>query len=257
MEALIKLRKRWIHTGSSRGGTVKSPFGVLWVLSLVLLWPAVHSAELELQSSRLLVSGMLDGTAIKAFEEQLASGRVRTVVFENSLGGTPEVASEFARAIRASGVNTEAKGQCHAACAYAFLAGKEHRFGRGFQVNGLLIPVGGRPRPADLMSRWNGDDGLRTLAEFMGGTLADAPASAPADATTTAAPPAASAPGAITTAAPKEKWQANQGVLFVSTPTLFGRVYNSFYCDGTQGRDMSRCELLSDADPYKLGVLTP
>ena len=57
--------------------------------------------------------------------------------------------------------------------------------------------------------------------------------------------------------APKERWQPNQGVLFTSTPTLFGRVYNSFYCDGTQGRDMSRCELLSDADPYKLGVLTP
>ena len=46
-------------------------------------------------------------------------------------------------------------------------------------------------------------------------------------------------------------------MLFTSTPTLFGRVYNSFYCDGTQGRDMSRCEILPDADPYKLGVLTP
>ena len=234
---------------------MKSPFRVLWGLSLALLLPAAQSADLELQGSRLLVSGMLDGTAIKAFEEHLASGRVRTVVFENSLGGTPEVAGEFARAIRASGVNTEAKGQCHAACAYAFLAGKEHRFGRGFQVNGLLIPVGGRPRPADLVSRWNGDDGMRTLAEFIGPPT-DAPASAP-DATTTAAPPEAGTPSAIAAAAPKEKWQPNQGVLFVSTPTLFGRVYNSFYCDGTQGRDMSRCELLSDADPYKLGVLTP
>ncbi|MBO9515560.1 MAG: hypothetical protein J7549_15700 [Variovorax sp.] len=210
-----------------------------------MLGPAAHSADLELEGQRLLVSGMLDGTAIKAFEDHLASGRIRTVVFENSLGGTPEVASEYARAIRASSVNTEVKGQCQAACAYAFLAGKEHRFGRGFQVNGLLIPVGARPRPADLAGRWNGDDGMRTLSEFI------APASLPA--TDATAPAAVATPAAV----PKERWQAEQGVLFTSTPTLFGRVYNSYYCDGTQGRDMSRCELLPDADPHKLGVLTP
>ena len=235
---------------------MKSPFGFVWGISLACLMGNAQSAELELEGNRLMVSGMLDGSAIKAFEEYLASGRVRTVVFENSLGGTPEVANDYARAIRATGVNTEAKGQCHAACAYAFLAGKEHRFGRGFQVNGLLIPVAGRPRPADLVSRWNGDDGVRTLADFIA-----PPAEAIARGTDTAAtatPAAASnVPAAAPGAAPKERWQPNQGVLFVSTPTLFGRVYNSFYCDGTQGRDMSRCELLSDADPYKLGVLTP
>ncbi|SCK61099.1 hypothetical protein VAR608DRAFT_6961 [Variovorax sp. HW608] len=243
-------------TDPTRGGKVKSPFAVLWGISLALLWPAALSAELDLQGSRLVVSGMLDGTVIKAFEEHLATGHIRTVVFENSLGGTPEMASEYARAIRASGVNTEAKGQCHAACAYAFLAGKEHRFGRGFQVNGLLIPVDGRPRPADLVSRWNGDDGVRTLADFIAPPAQATPSGA--DATAAATPAAeANAPAAVPGAAPKERWQPNQGVLFVSTPTLFGRVYNSFYCDGTQGRDMSRCELLSDADPYKLGVLTP
>lgn len=192
-----------------------------------------RAADIELEGSRLLVSGMLDGSAIQRFAEHLGSGKVRTVVFENSLGGTAEAAGEYARAIRASGVNTEAKGQCHAACAYAFLAGKEHRFGRGFQVNRLLIPVASRPRPEELASRWRGEEAQKTLAEF------------------TAAP--AEADGG----APRDRWQPNHGVLFTSTPTLFGRVYNSFYCDGTQGRDMSRCELLPDADPYKLGVLTP
>lgn len=230
---------------------MKSPFGVLWGLSLACLAWGAHAADLELEGDRLLVSGMLDGSAVKAFEEHLASGRVRTVVFENSLGGTPEIANDYARTIRATGVNTEIRGQCQAACAYAFLAGKEHRFGRGFQVNGLLIPVSGRPRPADLMSRWSGEDGFRTLAEFIGEPTA--PGQDPAAATTATSAPATASP----TAAPRERWQPNQGVLFVSTPTLFGRVYNSFYCDGTQGRDMSRCELLSDADPYKLGVLTP
>jgi len=233
---------------------VKSPFGFVWGISLACLMGNAQSAELELEGNRLMVSGMLDGSAIKAFEEYLASGRVRTVVFENSLGGTPEVANDYARAIRATGVNTEAKGQCHAACAYAFLAGKEHRFGRGFQVNGLLIPVAGRPRPSDLVSRWIGEVSDRTLSDFI--TPAAEPTPARGQETVTAASTTEIA-ATSASAGPKERWQANQGVLFISTPTLFGRVYNSFYCDGTQGRDMSRCELLSDADPYKLGVLTP
>jgi hypothetical protein len=231
---------------------VKSPYRVLWVLSLVCMAWNTHAADLELEGSRLVVSGMLDGSAVKEFEVHLATGKVRTVVFENSLGGTPEVARNYADVIRATGVNTEAKGQCHAACAYAFLAGKEHRFGRGFQVNGLLLPVTQRPRPSDLVSRWSGEDSYRTLAEFTTSSgnssrTVETPATLAGSATHVAASP-------IT---PKESWQPDQGVLFTSTPTLFGRVYNSFYCDGTQGRDMSRCELLPDADPYKLGVLTP
>ncbi|WP_256856678.1 hypothetical protein [Variovorax sp. KK3] len=202
-----------------------------WLLVVAILAAGAQAAEIELEGSRLRVSGMLDGSAIGQFMEHLGGGQVRTVIFENSLGGTAEVAGAYARAIRDSGVNTEARGQCHAACAYAFLAGKEHRFARGFQVNGLLIPVAVRPGPQELSSRWRGDEAHKTLAEFT--------------------EPAGEANAA------KDRWQPTQGVLFTSTPTLFGRVYNAFYCDGTQGRDMSRCELLSDADPYKLGVLTP
>ncbi|RZL89824.1 MAG: hypothetical protein EOP82_18025 [Variovorax sp.] len=201
-------------------------------------WGA-QAAEIELLGDRLFVRGMLDGSAFQSFTDQLGSGKVRTVVFEDSSGGTAEAAGEFAGAIRATGVNTEAKGQCHAACAYAFLAGREHRFGRGLQVNGLLIPVSARPRQEELAGRWRGEGAQKTLAEFIAApTEADAPVTPPAG-------------------APRERWQPDHGVLFTSTPTLFGRIYNSFYCDGTQGRDMSRCETLPDADPYKLGVLTP
>lgn len=51
------------------------------------------AAELELQGPRLVVSGMLDGSAIKEFTDQLRSGTVRTVVFEDSFGGTAEAAA--------------------------------------------------------------------------------------------------------------------------------------------------------------------
>src|SRR4030095_8377977 len=199
---------------------------------------------LELEGSRLLVSGMLDGSALKAFEAHLAGGHVRTVVFENSLGGSADVAREYARLIQASGVNTEARGQCQAACAYAFLAGKEHRFAHGFQVNALLIPLPGRPARGALASRWRGEEVERSLDAFITpvgdeGAHHDAPGQ-------DAAPVRPGAEAAQASAA-RERCQPSQGVLFTSTPTLFGRVHNTFYCDGTQGRDVSRCELLPDA----------
>jgi hypothetical protein len=208
----------------------------IWPALLLLATAlAVQPAELTLEGNRLLVSGMLDGSAVQTFLEQVRRGNVQTVVFEDSLGGTAEAAGLYARVIRETGVNTEVIGQCHAACAYAFLAGKAHRFGEGEQVNALLIPVGTRPKPAELASRWRGEEVHKTLAEFA--TVAHDEVG-PAD------------------AAPKEKWRPEHGVLFMATPTLFGRIYNTYYCDGTQGRDLTRCELLSDADPRKLGVIT-
>ncbi|MDB5827501.1 MAG: hypothetical protein JWQ73_1721 [Variovorax sp.] len=236
-----------------------SALGALVVASAAL---SASAAELELEGPRLRVSGMLDGSATKAFIEQLDTGKVRVVIFEDSFGGTAEAAEIYAKAIRASGVNTEARGQCYAACAYAFLAGKEHRFGRGLQVNGLLIPVAMRPTPGDLQSRWRGDEAQKTLAEFTTATasMTAAAASSLPVSSSDASSAALSVPTAVASAsppAPKENWQPDHGVLFSSTPTLFGRVYNTYYCDGSQGRDVSKCEALSDADPFKLGVLTP
>lgn len=202
---------------------------------LALTVCASSAADLEFDGDRMVVSGTLDGSAADAFAAQLASGKVRVVRFHDSFGGTLAAAEAYAAAIHASGVQTEVTGQCQAACAYAFLAGKDRRFGRGAQVNGLLIPLPTRPRAEELGSRWRDGGGQKTLAEFSTGGSAAAPSASP----------------------PKDLWQAERGVLFTSLPTLFGRVYNTYYCDGTQGRDLSRCEALSDADPYKLGVLTP
>ncbi|MDP9604628.1 hypothetical protein ABL840_05320 [Variovorax sp. NFACC27] len=227
----------------SRSGWSLSLASCLVALSFAVP-PASSAAELELQGSRLVVSGMLDGTMIKEFTEQLGSGTISTVVFEDSFGGTAEAAGAFADAIRASGVQTEVRGQCMAACAYAFLAGRTHRFGYGLQVNGVLLPVAQRPTAAELAVRWRGDDAHKTLSDFM---------------PTSAKPVEASVPPAKDNArdGARDNWQPDHGVLFTASPTLFGRVYNTYYCDGTQGRDFSKCERLADADPYKLGVLTP
>lgn len=211
---------------------------VVW-LSCLAAAGSASAAELELQGRQLVVSGTLDGSKVKAFTEHLGSGTVRTVVFEDSFGGTAEAAGAYADAIRESGVRTEVRGHCMAACAYAFLAGKTHRFADGLQVNGILLPVAARPTAAELAMRWRGEEARKALADFT-----PSPGAAAAKPIETSAP------------APKDNWQPDHGVLFTASPTLFGRVYNTYYCDGTQGRDFSKCERLSDADPYKLGVLT-
>jgi hypothetical protein len=205
------------------------------VFLLLGLCGAAAAADIEREGPRLRVLGVLDGNGIAAFNEQLASGQVRTVVFEDSRGGTAEVAEQYAQAIRTAEVNTEVRGQCNAACAHAFLAGKEHRFGRGSQVNSLLVPLGARPETSDLAQ-------LSSRFPAQSGSIEVSAVTPPLH---DKVPPAV-----------KEAWQPDRGVLFTSTPTLFGRVYNSYYCDGTQGRDLSRCEALSDADPYRLGILT-
>ena len=221
--------------------TTHHPCWVGIALWLIVAAGPAQAAELQSEGHKLVVVGTLDGTALPAFVERINGGGVRTVVFEDSLGGDAEVAEAYARVIRDKGLLTEARGQCQAACAYAFLAGREHRFARSGAVNTLLIPLGKRPASGDIQAgRWRGEEPQR------------AP---PAVAINVSV--AGSEPAPPVAAAPVEVWQPGQGVLFTSTPTLFGRVYNTFWCDGTQGTDLSRCERLSDADPYKLGVLTP
>jgi hypothetical protein len=213
---------------------------------------AVPAAEIELEGSRLVVSGMLDGSALPLFVEHANSAQVRTVMFENSTGGSADVAEAYAQVIRSRGLLTEARGQCQAACAYAFLAGKEHRFGRGGQVNALLIPLPRRPTPAELLAGgWHVEEMRREASNAT-------PPTPPTGAVvvSAAAPSGADAPPTSDSAPAKEAWRPGKGVLFTSTPTFFGRVYNTYYCDGNQGTDLSRCDRLSDADPYKLGVLT-
>lgn len=202
---------------------------VVWGLCVagIATMPA-RAAELEVEGARLHVTGTLNGDSAAAFAGQLGGGQVRTVVFEDSTGGSFEVAEDYAQAIRRAGASTEVRGMCHDACAYAFLAGKEHRFGRGLHVNSLLVPLRTRTTAADIE---------KTLVDFR-------------------TPPAVPAEGSPPAPA-REPWQPSQGLLFTATPTLFGRIYNSYWCDGTQGRDPSKCALLSDADPYRLGVLTP
>jgi len=213
------------------------------VLLMMFAVAHAHAADLSERGAQLHVSGMLDGSAAQAFADRLRAGGVQLVVFEDALGGSAEVASAYAEAIQKAGVSTEIVGQCHAACAYAFLAGRTHRFGEGEQVNALFIPVPARPAAAELGTRWSGDGARRTLAEFS------------VDSSPMASAAPLPLPGAGSSGSPG-RWRPEHGLLFVSAPTLFGPVYNTYYCDGSQGRDLTQCELMADADPRRLGILS-
>ncbi|MDB5731410.1 MAG: hypothetical protein JWQ03_1305 [Variovorax sp.] len=213
---------------------------MLIALPLLGITLASPAAEILFEGQRLRVIGTLDGSGLPRFSEQLASGRAHTVVFEDSRGGSAEVAEDYARAIHAAGVNTEVRGQCAAACVYAFLAGREHRFGRGPQVNSLLIPLGTRPQSDDLTGLQSYAEAQKVGIETEGMANGEAPGAMPQR-----------VPAAV-----RQAWRPEQGVLFTSKPTLFGRIYTSYYCDGTQGRDTSRCETLNGIDPFQLGLLT-
>ncbi len=229
---------------------LKLPKLIVFALAVGAMSVAALAAEIEVEGTRMVVSGMLDGSALPEFVEHASNGRVRTVMFENSTGGSAEVAEAYAQVIRSKGLMTEARGQCQAACAYAFLAGKEHRFGRGGQVNALLIPLPRRPTAAELAAGgWRSDEARAAVPP--------APAAGPVNVASAASPSApADAPASDAGPGAKDAWLPGKGMLFTSTPTFFGRVYNTYYCDGNQGSDLSRCDRVSDADPYKLGVLT-
>lgn len=195
----------------------------IWALGLtgwvlIAACAPASAAEFSREGTRLSVSGALGSEDAETFASHLRGGQVRTVVFEDATDGSAELAETLSQLVRAAGVATEFRSQCRAACAYAFLAGSPRRFARGPQVHTLLIPLD--PRAAT-------DTALaRTLLEML--------------------QPDAHAP-----------WQPAQGLLFTSAPTLFGRVVNTYWCDGSQGSDLSKCRRLANADPYMLGVLTP
>ena len=50
--------------------------------------------------------------------------------------------------------------------------------------------------------------------------------------------------------------QLTQGVAFVSYKLPFFSIRKVFYCNGSEGGDLKKCDLLKEADPLMLGIIT-
>ena len=196
------------------------------------------------------VADVLDGSAVQeASQTQLGTGgRARAVVFEDAFGGTAEAAGAYAaRHPRRAACSTEVRGRVPWLPApMPSLAGKANTASAAASRSTASAAPGrrrGRVLPAELAVRWRGDDSHSGRW----------PRSAPAAATSRAA----RSTGA---AARQASWQPNQRrALHRLAPRSSGQRLQRLLLrrhPGTRPLTLRRL-LLSDADPHKLGVLTP
>jgi len=159
---------------------------------------------------------------------------VKTIVFAESLGGTMEAASAYVELIKRRQLNTVVRGRCYSACAVSFLAGSTRSVFP--KVNNMIMlhvarvmdKESGVLRPSNQNHKL-----LAMIDELTDGKMRDPVRSKIAN-----------------------SWTEASGVAFMVGPGWWGERKNTVYCDGSQGKDTSKCQLLFNADPYDLGILT-
>ncbi|MDM0029167.1 hypothetical protein [Variovorax saccharolyticus] len=189
---------------------------------------SVTAAQISIDGDVAVVTGMLSAQDAQSLE----APNVKKIIFLHSLGGTMEAVHAYVEVIKRRQLDTEVKGKCFSACALSFLAGKQRLVDKSTQ-NAISFHVARVLDHGVLRPSKNNEAVLKMIDELSGGKMRE---------------PARSKIAA--------SWGAGQGVVFVIGPGLFGQRSNTFYCDGSQGTDGSKCALLFDADPYDLGVLT-
>lgn len=186
------------------------------------------SAQVSIDGASGRVTGLLSAKDVDLLENPA----IKTVIFENSLGGTMEAVNAYVELIKRRNLRTEVKGKCFSACALSFLAGITRTTDKTV-TSSILFHVArvmdnGKLRPGN-----RNNVIMSMIDELSGGKMKD-PARSKIE----------------------SSWQEAQGVVFVIGHGFFGERTNTFYCDGSQGTDGSKCALMIHADPYEMGVLT-
>lgn len=159
---------------------------------------------------------------------------IKTIVFAESLGGTMEAVRAYVELIKRRKLNTVVKGRCYSACAVSFLAGSTRSvFPKAnnmimLHVARVVDKESGVLRPSNQNHKL-----LALIDELTDGKMRDPVRSKIAN-----------------------SWTEASGVAFLIGPGWWGERQNTVYCDGSQGKDTSKCQLLFNADPYDLGILT-
>lgn len=99
-----------------------------FIIGLIAFLPtAAFDATVVLEGSTLLISGQLSEDDERSIIDAFLTRTVRTVRFEDCLGGTYSPQETLERFIGTNGTATEAKGLVASACAFAFMAGSSRR----------------------------------------------------------------------------------------------------------------------------------
>jgi hypothetical protein len=187
------------------------------------------AATLTQQQDRLFVSGFLQVDDLKNVEV----AKIRTVVFQQSLGGTVEGAMHYVDVIKSNRLNTVVHGKCYSACAIAFLAGKERRADSSNVISAVLLHVGRTRTQTGEREFADNDSLMKNIDELTNHRLTPEVRDLV-----------------------RKSWSEAAGVVFVFGPGLFGPRFKTLYCDGTQGVDTSKCKSLENADALLLGIVT-
>jgi len=200
-----------------------------------LVCVSAYSADFSIRNDRLYISGRLENRQSDAILQVLdKTPGVKTIVFEECLGGQVGAAFFMNRVIREKGLNTMIKGQSLSSCALAFLAGRKRLFHEGVQQNIIMLhmpsPKNGITDSTDFRVDAKVID---LIGESTNGKMTESVFSKIRISRGSAA-----------------------GVYFVFRKILFVTMYTTVYCDGTEGAVLAKCQELENSDLISMGILT-
>ncbi len=186
------------------------------------------AASVTINGAEVVVSGSLQSSDLVKIPE----GGITTLVFEESPGGSVAAAFKYVEIIQRRKLHTKVRGKCFSACAVAFLAGTTRTIDRA--AKSLILFHLSSKNVDETRIRGTQDGAILDLLENLtGGRLSG------------------EAMELI-----KKSWKDNQGLVFYFGHGLFGDVDLTFYCDGTQDTDLSRCTILREMNAKDLGVIS-
>ncbi len=203
----------------------------IYAMAICLLGTATHGATLTVEKNNLVLSGRLQNSENEALKNKLMEfPRIDTIVFKNCLGGQLGAANFTARMIKTLKLHTRFEGQCHSACAFAFLAGTSHL---PVDKVGIHMVSLHSPRNPD------GTQDTSETTQIFEGNL---------DSFTE---------GKLTPAVRgliQKSYNEAAGVFFVVRNYKFFIRQETYYCDGSEGHDVSSCLKLAGVIPSDLGI---
>lgn len=203
----------------------------LIIYIFILSFANAFAADFRIENDRLIISGSLK------IEEEIAidnffykNHNLKTVEFFNCMSGQVGAAYHLANLIADRKLNTLINGQVHSGCAIAFLAGQirvpVERF--GIHVLGIHAPrsIDNRNVPEEYVNKM-----ISLVEVFTEGKVSS------------------EVKDLI-----KKSNTGLSGVFFVTRNYSIYSDQKTYYCNGTEDADLSKCKILKNSDPFVLGI---
>lgn len=210
------------------------------VFVLLVCNDAVAQNTYDIEGESIIVSGYLDRAMATAIAEKLDRNfAIREIAFRKVLGGNIGGAYTLFETIRRKKLRTRVDGQCHSACAIAFMAGTER----------TNKPIDSLSMHQSILSfhasrKATNDDKVETdpalndkiLAKIdgaTGGKLSEQ-----------------------VRALIGASFTPTSGVIFIRRQVRGVVSQKTVHCNGTEGGNLSKCVEIENSDPLQMGILT-